>query len=78
MSDLSLSDAQTIVSQTLAYARANGINPLGVAVLDARGALRAYAAEDGSSLGRAHVAIGGRGSCDSCARHHATHADGGG
>lgn len=58
MSDLSLSDAQAIVSATLAYAGANGIKPLGVAVLDARGALRAYAAQDGSSLGRSYVAIG--------------------
>jgi uncharacterized protein GlcG (DUF336 family) len=58
MSDFSLSDAQAIVSHALAYARANGIKPLGIGVLDARGALRAYAAEDGSSLGRAHVAIG--------------------
>jgi uncharacterized protein GlcG (DUF336 family) len=58
MSDLTLTDAQTIVAQTLAYAHANGIKPLGVAVLDVRGALKAYAAEDGSSLGRAHVAIG--------------------
>jgi uncharacterized protein GlcG (DUF336 family) len=58
MSEFSLTDAQAIVAQTLSYARANGIKPLGVAVLDVRGALRAYAAEDGSSLGRAHVAIG--------------------
>jgi uncharacterized protein GlcG (DUF336 family) len=58
MAELSLSDAQAIVTHALAYARANGIKPLGIGVLDARGALRAYAAEDGSSLGRAHVAIG--------------------
>jgi uncharacterized protein GlcG (DUF336 family) len=58
MADFSLSDAQAIVTHALAYARTNGIKPLGIAVLDARGALRAYAAEDGSSLGRAHVAIG--------------------
>jgi len=58
MSDFSLTDAQAIVAHTLSYAHANGIKPLGVAVLDVRGALRAYAAEDGSSLGRAHVAIG--------------------
>jgi uncharacterized protein GlcG (DUF336 family) len=58
MSDLSLPDAQAIVAHALAYAHANGIKPLGIAVLDARGALKAYAAEDGASLGRAHVAIG--------------------
>jgi uncharacterized protein GlcG (DUF336 family) len=58
MSELSLAAAQLIVASTLAYARANGIKPLGVAVLDVRGALVAYAGEDGSSLGRWHVALG--------------------
>jgi len=58
MSDFSLTDAQAIVAHTLAYARANGIKPLGVGVLDVRGALRAFAAEDGTSLGRAQVALG--------------------
>jgi uncharacterized protein GlcG (DUF336 family) len=58
MSDLSLSDAQAIVTHALRHARAHEFKPLGVAVLDVRGALKAYAAEDGSSLGRAQIAIG--------------------
>jgi uncharacterized protein GlcG (DUF336 family) len=58
MSSFSLSDAQAIVTHALAYARANNIKPLGIAVLDVRGALTAYAAEDGTSLARAQVAIG--------------------
>jgi len=58
VSDLSLSDAQAIITHALAHAHAKAFKPLGIAVLDARGALKAYAAEDGSSLGRAQIAIG--------------------
>jgi uncharacterized protein GlcG (DUF336 family) len=58
MNGISLKQAQTIVSVALAYAREHNLNPLGVAVLDARGALKAYAAEDGSTLGRAQIAMG--------------------
>jgi uncharacterized protein GlcG (DUF336 family) len=55
---ITLAQAQTIVTQALAYARAHNLKPLGVAVLDVRGVLTAYAAEDGATLGRAHVAMG--------------------
>ncbi len=58
MSDLSLAAAQTIVNQALAHARANKFNPLGIVVLDARGSLKASAAEDGTSLMRWKVAFG--------------------
>ncbi len=58
MSDLTLAAAQTIVTQALAHARANNFNPLGLVVLDARGALKASAAEDGTSLMRWKVAFG--------------------
>ena len=58
MSDLSLAAAQTIVTQALAHARANKFNPLGIVVLDARGSLKASAAEDGTSLMRWKVAFG--------------------
>ncbi len=55
---LSLAAAQTILSATLAEARAKGMNPLAIAILDARGALKAYAAEDGTSLKRGDIARG--------------------
>jgi uncharacterized protein GlcG (DUF336 family) len=58
MSQLTLENAQTIVAAALAHARAQKFRPLAVAVLDARGALKAYAAEDGSSLKRAEIASG--------------------
>jgi uncharacterized protein GlcG (DUF336 family) len=58
VAELSLSDAQTIIAGALAHAEAEGLKPLCVAVLDARGALKAVATQDGSSLKRAEIAIG--------------------
>ena len=58
MTAMKLDDAQRIVATALATARARNFKPLAVAVLDARGSLRAFAAEDGTSLKRAEVAIG--------------------
>lgn len=58
MSDLSLEAAQTIIAAGLKYAREAKLKPLGIAVLDARGALKAYAAEDKSSLRRFEIARG--------------------
>ena len=58
MAALTLAQAQTIVSAALAHARANKFAPMGVVVLDARGVLKAYAAEDGTSLRRSDIAIG--------------------
>ncbi len=58
MKTVTFAQAQAIVSGALAHARANNFKPLGVAVLDVRGALTAYAAEDGATLGRAQVAMG--------------------
>jgi len=55
---LSLSQAQTIVTATLAECRARGLKPMVVAVLDARGAYKALLAEDGTSLRRAEIAHG--------------------
>jgi uncharacterized protein GlcG (DUF336 family) len=55
---MQLEIAQKIVTTALTTARSRGFKPLAVAVLDARGALRAIAAEDGTSLKRAEVAIG--------------------
>ena len=58
MNSISLSQAQTVVNVALKYAREHDFKPLGVAVLDARGALKAYAAEDGATLARAQIAMG--------------------
>jgi uncharacterized protein GlcG (DUF336 family) len=58
MAQLTLALAQQIIARALAHAREAGFKPLGVVVLDARGALKAYAAEDGTSLARAQIAIG--------------------
>ncbi|KQO72597.1 GlcG protein [Methylobacterium sp. Leaf469] len=58
MSELSLAAAQTLVAKALEAGRAHGLKPLVVAVFDARGALKALAAEDGTSLRRAEIAMG--------------------
>ena len=58
MSELTLAAAQTIITAGLAEARAKKMKPLGIAVLDARGALKAFGAEDGTSLERAAIAEG--------------------
>ena len=56
MPALTLDQAQTIISAALRHARAGAMLPLAVCVLDARGALKAFAAEDGTSLKRAEIA----------------------
>jgi len=53
-----LSSAQKIVEGALAYAVEHKLKPLAIAVLDARGALKAYAAQDGTSLKRGEIALG--------------------
>ncbi len=55
---LTLADAQTIVTNAVAHAREKKFQPLAVAVLDARGVLKAFGAEDGTSLKRAEIATG--------------------
>jgi uncharacterized protein GlcG (DUF336 family) len=54
---LGLKTAQDLIAAALQHARSSGFKPLAVAVLDARGALLAYAAEDGSSLRRQDIAM---------------------
>ncbi len=56
MTDITLDQAQKIIAVGLETARAHKMNPLGIVVLDARGALKAYAAEDFVSLKRAEIA----------------------
>jgi uncharacterized protein GlcG (DUF336 family) len=60
---LKLKTAQKIVKTALDTAREKNMKPLVVAVVDARGALVAFASEDGSSLKRECVA---RGKADGC------------
>lgn len=55
---LKLDQAQAIVAAALKYARAKALKPMGFVVLDERGALRAAAVEDGTSLARWRVAYG--------------------
>jgi len=50
--------AQKIVEGALAYAIEHKLKPLAVGVLDARGALKAFAAQDGTSLKRGEIALG--------------------
>lgn len=63
MTDLNLDAAQTIIAAALKHGRGANMRPLGVAVLDARGALKAYAAEDKTSLKRFEIAHGKALSC---------------
>src|SRR3954447_25084015 len=55
---LTLAQARSILDKTLAVAREKKFKPLGVAVVDSRGALRAYADEDGSPIMRSKIASG--------------------
>lgn len=58
MTDLTLSAAQTILDAARAEARRLNLKPLALVVLDDRGAVKAAAAEDGTSLKRFEVAHG--------------------
>jgi len=58
VTDLTLGQAQKIVNEALAFARAQNLKPMAFVVLDARGALRAAASEDGASIARWKVANG--------------------
>ena len=55
---LTLDQAQAIVAGALQEAHRTGLKPLVVTVLDARGAPKALAAEEGTSLRRADIAHG--------------------
>lgn len=58
LADLPLAAAQRILATALDHARKNSFKPLAIAVLDSRGAMKAFAAEDGTSLKRGEVAHG--------------------
>ncbi|MDX3806640.1 GlcG/HbpS family heme-binding protein [Bosea thiooxidans] len=55
---LTLAQAQMILSTALAHATENKFKPLAIAVIDARGAQKAFAAQDGTSLKRGEIALG--------------------
>lgn len=58
MTDLTLDVARKISDAALAKCRELKLKPMAVAVLDARGALKTFVAEDGTSLMRGEVAHG--------------------
>ena len=58
LESITLEAASTLVDQALAKGRELSFRPLAVAVLDPRGCLKAYKAEDGTSLMRLDIAFG--------------------
>ena len=58
MSELTLKSANEMIAAALAKGRELKLKVLAVAVLDDRGALKAFGAEDGTSLRRGEIAIG--------------------
>jgi uncharacterized protein GlcG (DUF336 family) len=58
MTALTLAQASLIVDGALKYAHENGLKPLAIAVLDARGVQKFFLAQDGTSLRRGEIALG--------------------
>lgn len=56
MSTLTLSQANQIITAALAKSKERGFQPMGVAVLDESGNLKAFAREDGASMFRFDIA----------------------
>ncbi|MBL0420057.1 heme-binding protein [Ramlibacter sp. AW1] len=56
MQSLTLQQANQIITTAVAKARENGYKPMGIAVLDAAGNLKAFASEDGASMFRFDIA----------------------
>ena len=56
MTELTLAQAQAIITAALARSKAEGFKPMGIAVLDAAGNLKAFAREDGASMFRFDIA----------------------
>ncbi len=55
---LTLQQANQIITAALAHSKAAGYKPMGIAVLDAAGHLKAFASEDGASMFRFEIARG--------------------
>lgn len=58
MQTLTLTQAQQIIQAALAKSKEKGFKPMGVAVLDAAGNMKAFASEDGASMFRFDIARG--------------------
>jgi uncharacterized protein GlcG (DUF336 family) len=56
MSGLTLSQANIIIAEALARSREWGFRPMGIAVLEASGNIKAFASEDGASMFRFDIA----------------------
>ena len=56
MTTLTLQTANQIIAAALAKSKASGYKPMGIAVLDAAGNLKAFASEDGASMFRFDIA----------------------
>ena len=56
MSSLTLEQANLIIAEALKKSKAAGFQPMGVAVLDAAGHLKAFASEEGASMFRFDIA----------------------
>lgn len=56
MTSLTLQQAQSIIDAALKKSKEAGYQPMGIAVLDAAGHLKAFASEDGASMFRFDVA----------------------
>jgi uncharacterized protein GlcG (DUF336 family) len=55
---MELATARVILDAALAYATEQKFKPMAIGVIDARGALIAFAAQDGTSLKRGEIALG--------------------
>lgn len=58
MQTLTLAQAQQIIAGALAHSKTAGYKPMGIAVLDEAGHLKAFAREDGASMFRFEIAQG--------------------
>ena len=56
MSSLTLQQASQIITGALAKSKESGFKPMGIAVLDAAGNLKAFVSEDGASMFRFDIA----------------------
>ncbi len=58
MSTLTLAVAQKMLADALAHSRSHKFNPMAIVITDARGAIRAAASEDNTSVIRWKIAFG--------------------
>ena len=63
MTTLTLELAQTLISETLAFGRAKGFNPLSAVAVDTGGHPIAFARSDGAPAGRFYLAHGKANAC---------------